>query len=188
MFRTVSHYHPEEAKRIGRMLAGYSELEYGLFACIESAGVDFDSSFKVMFRTRGETQRLEVADALGRYKFHALGFGTDFEMGVGGVRKCLKIRNQYAHSHWFADEKSLNFFDMEENAKLNILLTTENTRFVFRSLTPDLVKRQEDFFNYVSDFLIWLQMETDRKRGTPTTLDVSKPKQLEPPLLYMRPG
>jgi hypothetical protein len=56
----------EEAAIIGRLLAGYTALEVGLMNCVQVVRDDFDAVFKAMFRARGETFRIEIADALGR--------------------------------------------------------------------------------------------------------------------------
>ncbi|HEX2649221.1 MAG TPA: hypothetical protein VHN19_04690 [Burkholderiales bacterium] len=187
MLYNLTTYFPEEAQRIGRMVAGYSELEFGLFACIDSAHDDYDALFKAMFRTRGETQRLDVADAIGRYKFHALGLGTEFEMTLGGLRRCLTIRNQFAHSHWISTETSFAFIDMEENAKKSSLLTPKNTNFTLRYLSKELVKQQEEFFDYVNEMLIWTQAQAAHKKGVESGILglPDKPKQLETPPLYI---
>jgi hypothetical protein len=185
MFARVSQHHPNEAGRIGRMLAGYSELEFGLFACINAATEEYDSLFKSMFRTRGETQRLDIADALGRHKFALIALKTDFEMALGGIRRCLKIRNQYAHSHWFADERRLAFIDMEEQAQQNALLTRSNTKLTLRLLTPELVEQQENFFDYVDYLLLWIQSAAEVKRGLAQENEYEKPKQEAQPLLYL---
>src|SRR6266849_11095561 len=69
-----------EAAIIGKLLAGYTTLEVGLMHCIQVVRDDFDAVLKAMFRARGETQRIDVADALGRHFYHDRGLGTEFEM------------------------------------------------------------------------------------------------------------
>ncbi len=64
-----------EAAIIGRLLAGYAELEIDLLHCVALAREDFDAVLKAMFRARGETRRIDVADALGRQLYHAAGLG-----------------------------------------------------------------------------------------------------------------
>ncbi len=64
--------YPKEAKLIGRILAGYGELEFGLCHCVGQARNDLDMVLKVMFRARGEKQRIETADAIGRSQFYIL--------------------------------------------------------------------------------------------------------------------
>src|SRR5690242_15429696 len=73
---------PDEAAIIGCLLAGYTTLEVGLLHCVQVVRDDFDAVLKAMFRARSETQRIDVADALGRHYYHDRGIGTEFEMGV----------------------------------------------------------------------------------------------------------
>lgn len=195
MLFALNQLSPEVATSVGRMVVGYTELEFALLSCIASATDDFDALFKAMFRTRGETQRLEVADALGRYKFHALQLGTDFEMALAAVQYCLKIRNQYAHCHWLIvlrehDPRGvgrLGFVDLEEVAKERKLADGES-RFTYNDLTPELVKQQEAYFDYADFYLVWLQCEADVKRGKEKTNPHQKPKQEARPPLCMPRG
>ncbi len=60
--------HPEEAAIIGRLIAGYGELEFDLAYCVRWIINDGDAAFKVMFREPGEMQRVLMADALARTK------------------------------------------------------------------------------------------------------------------------
>jgi hypothetical protein len=90
----------------------------------ESDAAWIDAVLKAMFRPRGETSRIDIADALGRHFYRDRGLGTEFEMGVSAVRYSLKIRNQYAHCVWYDDKSGkLAFVNLEEvagdNARLN---------------------------------------------------------------------
>jgi hypothetical protein len=143
----------EEAAIIGRLLAGYTNLEVGLMHCVQVVRDDFDAVLKAMFRPRGETSRIDIADALGRHFYHDRGLGTEFEMGVGAVRHCLKIRNQYAHCVWYDDQSGkLAFVNLEEVAG-------ENTRLKdLKSLTTwhvdvSLLMAQEQYFVYADEIL-----------------------------------
>jgi len=95
MVMPAFHRFPNEAAIIGRLLAGYAELEIDLLHCVAVAREDFDATLKAMFRIRGETSRINVGDALGRQVYDKLGLGADFQMAVSAMRYCLKIRNQY---------------------------------------------------------------------------------------------
>jgi hypothetical protein len=187
MFLRANKYYPEEAAAIGRLLAGYTELEFGLMACIAGVRDDFDSVFKALFRTRGETQRLDIGDALGRQLFHAIKLGTEFEMAIGSLRHALKIRNQYAHSHWHITEKELGFVDLEEVAKQNKPADGESP-FTYRKLSPKLIVRQESFFDYTDMLILWLEHEAKVRREKSPKNQYEKPKQEEPPPLYMPQG
>ena len=187
MLFMLTQQSPQAAASIGRMVVGYTELEFGLMSCIDIASDDFDALFKAMFRTRGETQRLEIADAIGRYRFHALKLGTEFEMALGAIQYCLKIRNQYAHCHWLVVPGRIGFVDLEEVAKENKLAHGES-RFTYHNLTPDLVTKQESYFDYTDHFLWWLQSEAAIKRGKEKANPAPKPKQEARPPLYMPQG
>src|SRR5215468_6824220 len=101
MVMPAFHRFQSEAAIIGRLLAGYAELEIDLLNCVSQARADFDGTLKAMFRVRGETARINVGDALGRQAYLKLGLGPDFELAVSVIRHCLKIRNQYAHRNWY---------------------------------------------------------------------------------------
>jgi hypothetical protein len=114
---------PDEAAIIGRLSAGYTTLEIGLMHCVQVVRDDFDAVLKAMFRGRGETARIDIADALGRHFYDDRGLATEFGMAVGAVRYCLKIRNQYAHCVWYDDNSGkLAFVNVEEIAKDNTKL------------------------------------------------------------------
>ena len=73
----------KEAAIIGRLLAGYAELEIDLMHCVSVVRDDLDLALKTMFRTRGELQRVTLADALGRHGYRKFGLATEFSMAVG---------------------------------------------------------------------------------------------------------
>ena len=109
---------PAEAAIIGRLLAGYGLLEHDLMNCVAIVRKDLDATLKTMFRARGETQRLDIADALGRPAYRTRNVGTEFEMALSAVRSCLKIRNQYSHCGWYDDRSGqLAFVNLEERCR-----------------------------------------------------------------------
>ncbi len=76
--------------------------------------------FKAMFRARGETPRVDIADAMGRKCDYDLKLGTQFSEAIGGMRYCLKIRNQYSHCQWHDDYTgTLGFVEFEKLARSN---------------------------------------------------------------------
>src|ERR1700730_13427466 len=106
----------DEAKIIGNLLAGYTDLEVGLLNCIQVVRTfEFDTVLKAMFRVRGETNRIKIADALGRVPYRELGLEGSFIKVIGAMNFCMKIRNQYAHCVWWDDNtKKLAFANLEE--------------------------------------------------------------------------
>ena len=54
-----------EGAAVGRLLAGYSNVEVGLLHCVVAGrGGDLDTVLKKMFRVRGETRRINEAEKL----------------------------------------------------------------------------------------------------------------------------
>lgn len=174
---------PNEAAIIGRILAGYTDLELDLLNCVKSATGDFDSVLKAMHRTRGETQRLEVADALGRQIYRGLTLGTEFEMALGAVKYCMRIRNLYAHSVWWTNAQMLSFTNLEEIAKLNDAVHDLASAQVYRATVGHL-EPQFAYFEYASHLLAWVSNEGNKRMGRPHVPALAKPAAVTPPLLY----
>ena len=155
----------QEASIIGRLLAGYTNLEVGLMHCVQIVRDDFDAVLKAMFRPRGETSRIDIADALGRHFYHDRGLGTEFAMGVGAVRHCLKIRNQYAHCVWHDDTSGkLAFVNLEEIAGGNTRLKDLQSLSI-RYVDVSLLMAQEKYFVYADEILAWTNYEGRLRDG-----------------------
>ena len=90
---------PKEAEIIGRLLAGYGEIEYDLSCCLEAAINDGETARRSMFRVRGEKQRIDVADALMRHKYKDSNLLAEYDEAIAATHSCRKIRNQYSHCH-----------------------------------------------------------------------------------------
>jgi hypothetical protein len=108
----------KEGDLIGRLLAGYSNIEIGLMHCVQVATDDFDDVLRNMFGRRGESKRISAAEKLGMPEYRRLKLATDFEKALRAVRYCLKIRNQYAHWIWWDDYSGkLAFANIEDLTK-----------------------------------------------------------------------
>jgi hypothetical protein len=184
MFWPMTNYHPEVAASIGRILAGYPQIEYSMVECLDAVCDDYDAVFKCLFRVRGETQRVEIADALGRHLYHEIDLGTEFEMTFGAIRHLLRTRNQYAHAHWLATETGMSMVDMEELAKSTVYAGGEGKVSLHR-VTPKIVQRQEQYGDYVNSLITWLTHEASIKKGKTKVNEFPKPKQVAQPPLYM---
>ena len=100
------------------MLAGYSNLEVGLFHCVKITIRDFNTAFKAMFSVRGETRRIDAAERLGLPAYVPHSLDTDFLAAVAAMRHCLLIRNQYAHwTFWDDHSGALAFANLEDLAR-----------------------------------------------------------------------
>lgn len=176
---------PAEAAVIGRILAGYTDLEIDLMNCVKSAREDLDTVLKAMYRGRGESKRIDIADAFGRQTYRKLGLGAQLEMAIGAVRYCTKIRNQYAHCIWWNDYSgALAFANIEEIAKLNEPIVDLQGMNVHH-ISVTLLESQFAYFEYTSDLLIWVLHEGNKKAGRPAHPNLAQPNAPEPPALFV---
>ena len=184
MVMPAFHRFPGEAAIIGRLLAGYAELEIDLLHCVSVAREDFDATLKAMFRIRGETARINIGDALGRQAYEKLELGVDFELAVSAMRYCLKIRNQYAHCNWYDDRSGrLAFVNVEEIAKGDQLISgfDDLTR---RYVDVPILEKQEQYFGYADALISYANYEGRFRTGKLRTQLLSKPAQVSQPPLY----
>ena len=174
----------DEGFIIGCLLTAYADMELSLFHCVNVTRDDFDTVYKAMFKERGESRRINMADIFGRQKYHTLGLGTHFEMAISSVRYCLKIRNQYAHCVWYDDYSGLlAFTNLEEVTDSNRVVKDLND-LTIRHIDVDILVQQEKYFEYTEEFLTWVNIEGRRVAGKPSYPKQPVPKQLNhPPLL-----
>lgn len=173
----------DEGEVIGHLLAGYGEIELKLCFCVSVVRDDFNMVFKSMFRPRGESQRIDIADAIGREPYHELKLGTPFEEAVAAVRYCLTIRNQYAHCQWHDDlTGTLAFVDMEQLAKANRIVRSLRDVGI-KHLTLALLREQEAYFVHTAHCLDYLNFEGRLRRGDITGHGVPSSKKAKRPLL-----
>ena len=176
---------PEEGKIIGRLLAGYGELELMLCGCVAEARHDFNSTFKAMFRVRGETQRIHIADALGRDLYHTANLGRSFSEAIGDIRFCLKLRNQYAHCYWHDDfGRCLGVVELEETAKQNDCVFHNELIGLAKDIDLPTLKTQEAFFVRTNHYFRYLLHAYQVWEGTKTTNPFALPKKEPRPPLY----
>jgi hypothetical protein len=168
---------PNEAKIIGRLLAGYGELELGLAKCLGAALTDERAAFKVLFQMAGAGEtRLTVADTLMSRKFKKADLHDGYSHMLGGFRRCKQIRNQYAHCHW-ADhnEKGLAFADLDKAAKKS------EPHLTWHYVDAPLLQQQEACFCYVLQWMVFLEREYRRRIGKLSTHDAIAPTIIELP-------
>jgi hypothetical protein len=173
-----------ECAAVGRMLAGYTNLEVGLFNCVHVAQGNFDIVFKAMFKLRGETKRIDAAVSMGGPAYASFGLDADFDAAVKAMRHCLTIRNQYAHwVFWDDNSGELAFANLEDLAALKTPVNGLQALGVFH-VNAALVEEQEAFFDYVDRYLSWVNHEWRYKAGRIRNNPYpNKPAPLPPPPL-----
>lgn len=175
----------KEGILIGRLLAAYADLELSLFHCVNVTRDDFDTVYKAMFKERGESRRIKMANIFGRQNYQKIGLGSHFEMAISSVRYCLNIRNRFAHCLWYDDYSgSLAFANLEEIADNNKTVKDLKDLTIHHINVPTLLL-QEKYFEYTDSLLMWVNYEGRRIAGKSTRSTESAPKQLERPPLYM---
>jgi hypothetical protein len=179
------HDFPDEANIVGRLLAGHGQLEVDLMNCVTVARRELDATLKTMFRARGETRRIKIAEALASEAYGVQALGADFELAVNAVRHCLQIRNQYAHCTWYNDYSGmLAFVNLEELAKQHATVTDLRSLTIHHVDVP-LLGRQEAYFAYASASLVWVNFEGRYRDGRLTSQLLAKRGHMEQSPLYL---
>ena len=176
---------PDEAALIGRILADYATLELDLMYCAKAVNDDLDTVLKSMFKIRGETRRINVANRLGRTNYNNLGIGPQFRMAVNALKYCLKIRNQYAHWIWWDDRSGqLAFANLENVANQNELIPDLNN-LIPHHINVTLLNRQITYYEYTDSMLFWVIHERNRIMERPHIPNLQFPEPIERPPLFI---
>jgi hypothetical protein len=173
---------PQEGGIVGRILAGYGELEFELSVCLTGVLRSESTAIRALFRTKGEETRILLADALMRPTFEEAGLIHPFAETIGDLNWCRKIRNQYAHCHWYdSPSEGLSFVDIEKPAKASASGPLLERKF--RIKLPEL-ELQEAYFVYVRKCLWHLDYAHRKWAGLETILQYVRPPKLERPPLH----
>lgn len=177
---------PAEAAIIGRMLAGYGELEYLLCHCMRDAlDGDLNKATRILFRNRGEEHRISMADAILRPYYEQVGLVTEWEFARRAVFWCKGTRNQYAHCHWLnGDERGLFFTNLEKGAKS----VSGKVILQFFHIDTPLLEKQEAHFRYAGTSLIYMEAERRFRDGRLRRHIYAAPTGKEPPPRHNLPA
>jgi hypothetical protein len=136
-----------EAGIIGRLLAGYGELELELSSCV-GAAIGMDIALRKLFSKHGAEKRIELAKQHAKALYNKVGLEALFDMVIADIDYCRKIRNQYAHCHWYGTSTDgLGFMDLEAISRSSgAIWPLEAHR---RLIDAALLQKQEAFFKYV---------------------------------------
>ena len=174
---------PKEMAVIGRLLVDYGELELDLMNCVQvMRGYDLNSVLKTMFRIRGETNRIDIADALGRVPYTSANMTTEFDTVISAMRQCLRIRNRYAHAFWHDPNqgKDLCYVSLEELAK-EADEVRDLTALTFFFIDETLLLQQEWFFEYTRALINYVNHQGRFNSGTLRQQIFPLPAAVTPP-------
>jgi hypothetical protein len=171
----------KEADTIGRLLAGYSNIEMSLFHAVYVATGDFDTALKKIFGIRNGTRRIKIGEQLGLGEYRRLNLASDFGKALRIMRYCLKIRNQYAHWVWWDDYTGkLAFTNVEDLTKYKRKVN-DLQKLKAHHVDDALLKAQEAYFVYADELLLWVNYEGRFKRGEVKQNPLNKPKGVKRP-------
>lgn len=168
---------PAEASIIGRILASFGEIELSI---CRNAGNSINLQgvmMKALYRLRATSQQIDVADEFMRWQHQRVGLGSEYEILMGMVRHCLKIRNLYSHCNW-GDHITggLFFADVQESAE------TDNFDHYWKHVDPPLLQRQLDYFALTMEWVEYLDHELALRQRRLQSHVWPKPPEQEPPL------
>lgn len=165
------------------MVIEYGDLEWDLCLLVSHVIEDLDIAVKALYRSRGETQRINIADALIRNRINPK-LKQKYETTLAHIRVCKTIRNRYAHANWLhAGSDKLCYIDIEELANSHAPVDMQNMQLYH--LDMDTVKDQARFFMEVMQNLRYLNMEIQHLMGSSTltgfhyVANVLRPKEAE---------
>lgn len=150
------HQAPAEGMIIGRLLAGYGELEVSMCACLIAIEGQFDAPIRQLFNERSAEKRIKGSKKALTLEYTKAGLHIELAEALQDMEWCRKIRNQYAHCQWYwTSNEGLCFVNIEELAKQpgQIVKLMDNRH----SIDVKLLATQEEYFNYVKESFAHLE-------------------------------
>lgn len=149
----------KNAAVVGRLIAGYNDLELLLALCIGMVmaskkrphptkdifavrHVCEKRGLKALYRIQGAERRLKQARKWTKKEFEKAGLKKEYEETLAALGRCRKFRNLFAHSLYGQSKKrGLFFVFMEEYAK-----RPQSLSYEFRHASSKVLDQIEDYF------------------------------------------
>jgi hypothetical protein len=146
----------DEGVILGRLLAGYGELELQMCSCLIAAEGTLDRPIKVIFGKTGAERRIKIVERALKTDFTNAGLLPDLMQALTDLNWCRKIRNQYSHCHWYwTTREGLCFVNLQELPKHTAMIMSLTTNM--HSIDVPLLTAQEDYFWYVKECFMYLE-------------------------------
>jgi hypothetical protein len=173
---------PAEGQIIGRILAGYGELEFEMGRCLGVAvHGDAEAGVRQLFSNRGEAARINTASEKMTLLYSDVGLGGLCEAILEDMDWCRELRNQYAHCSWYhTQQEGLGFVDLEKIVNVPGLLMRHR-----KMLDAPLLEEQETFFWYVQRCYWHLEAEYNERRGKTPNLSFPCPRHRPQPWKHL---
>jgi hypothetical protein len=175
---------------LGRLLAGYGELEVALCGCLVAVEGILDIPIRKIFGKPGAERRIKIAGVALQSDFSSAGLVADLTQALDDMNWCREVRNQYSHCQWYWTARGLCFVNLETLAKTPTqILSVMGDRC---PIDVVLLTTQEDYFFYVKECLMYLETaycawDRARSRGGatgPPSFVHPKPSKMARPLLH----
>ena len=158
-----------EGHIVGRILAGYGELEVLMLACLVSVEGQTDLPTRLLFKRMSAENRIKQAKKALLPDFKKAGQEAEMREALDDVNWCRKLRNQYAHCQWgWTQPLGLFFVNLEDLADDPALIVQVMNKPLY--VDVPLLTAQEEYCNYVREQFMHLQTAYeawDRKSSTP---------------------
>ncbi|RUU97968.1 hypothetical protein EOA79_24065 [Mesorhizobium sp. M1A.F.Ca.IN.020.03.2.1] len=151
MINPAHEAYPEEARLIGLMVIGYSELDISL--CLVG-GLALGHKWAVLdalHTIKDEGTRLDVVGRLVRHIMVEKTLEPKFGETIGAMRYCKTVRNQYAHAQWANFDGMLRFTSTRD-----IHWRPDGGPTEWKAVDPVILRAQEAYFEYTRKCLLWL--------------------------------
>ena len=145
----------EEGKIIGKILAGYGELEVTVLSCLVAVEGQLDLPIRQLFGRMSAERRINLARKRLLPDFTKAGLGAEMKEALRELDWCRELRNQYAHCQWgWTSADGLFFANLERLADQQNPISNVMDQRCY--IDVPLLQEQEAYCNYVREFFTYL--------------------------------
>lgn len=172
---------PKECAIIGRLVAGFGELELGWIVCLALSVDGLSAAAEFIDRQRNDY--VLVGDAHLKPYYEKLGLSEAYGEAIRVFNHCKDIRNKYAHSVWADTNGRLGFTKFGFIAKSGV----SNQDLGFHPVDLKLLEAQLALFENCQDWLFHLKEEAQANTENRTQILALAPKTMELPPVHNPP-